>query len=92
MLGFEVRNGQLVGTPSGGAGSARPVSVTNLQLQGKALRFRYNYKLVVFGITSDRHTDFAGELGPDPSALPFTFVTDDGNTRQGWLVRLPEGK
>ncbi len=92
VLAFDLKDGRLVGTPSGGAGSAQPVSVTDLQIEGKTLRFRYNYKLVVFGIASDRHTDFSGELGGDMSAIPFTFDTHDGNVRKGWLVRLPEGK
>ncbi|MDP3426498.1 MAG: caspase family protein, partial [Humidesulfovibrio sp.] len=92
VLKFDVKDGQLVGSPSGGASSARPVSITDIRLQGKTLRFRYNYKLAVFGIASDRHTDFTGELGGDLSALPFTFDTHEGVVREGWLVRLPEGK
>ncbi len=92
VLEFGVKDGQLVGTPSGGASSARPVSVTDIRLQGGTLSFRYNYKLVVFGIASDGHTDFTGELGGDLSAIPFRFATHDGNTRDGWLVRLPGGK
>ncbi|MHC1702028.1 MAG: caspase domain-containing protein [Humidesulfovibrio sp.] len=90
VLNFVIKDGQLAGTPSGGASSARPVSITDIRLQGKTLRFRYNYKLVVFGIASDRYTDFTGELGVDLSALPFTFDTHDGNVRDGWLVRVPE--
>ncbi len=92
VLEFGVKDGQLVGTPSGGASSARPVSVTDIRLQGGTLSFRYHYKLVVFGIASDGHTDFTGELGGDLSAIPFRFATHDGNTRDGWLVRLPGGK
>jgi hypothetical protein len=90
VLDFAIKDGQLAGTPSGGASSARPVSITDIRLQGKTLRFRYNYKLVVFGIASDRYTDFSGELGGDLSALPFTFDTHEGNVRNGWLVRVPE--
>jgi len=92
VLDFVIKDGQLVGTPSGGASSARPVSITDIRLQGKTLRFRYNYKLAVFGIASDRYTDFTGELGGDLSALPFTFDTHEGVVREGWLLRLPEGK
>jgi hypothetical protein len=89
VLDFGIKDGQLVGTPSGGVSSARPVSVTDIRLSGNTLSFRYNYKLVVFGIGSDRYTDFTGELGGDLSAIPFTFDTHDGNPRKGWLVRVP---
>ncbi len=89
VLEFGVKDGRLAGTPSGGVSSARPVSVTDIRLSGNALSFRYNYKLVVFGVASDRYTDFTGELSEDLSAIPFTFVTHDGNSRKGWLVRVP---
>jgi len=92
VLDFVVKDGQLAGTPSGGASSARPVSITDIRLEGKTLRFRYNYELTVFGIASARYTDFAGELGGDLSALPFSFDTHDGAVREGWLLRLPQGK
>lgn len=88
VLEFGVKGGQLVGTPGGGASSARPVSVTDIKLSGNTVSFRYNYKLVVFGVASDRSTDFTGELGEDLSAIPFTFDTHEGNVRKGWLVRL----
>ncbi|MBU1230421.1 MAG: SUMF1/EgtB/PvdO family nonheme iron enzyme [Proteobacteria bacterium] len=89
VLEFDVKDGQLVGTPSGGGSATRPVGITNIRLQGNVLSFRYSYKLVVFGIAKDGYTDFTGELGGDLSATPFRFVTHDGNLRDGWLVRLP---
>ncbi|PKN08350.1 MAG: hypothetical protein CVU73_07815, partial [Deltaproteobacteria bacterium HGW-Deltaproteobacteria-8] len=90
VLEFQVKDGQLVGTPSGGGSATRPVGITNIRLQGKRMSFRYAYKLVVFGVASDGYTDFTGELGGDLSAIPFRFATHDGNLRDGWLVRAPE--
>jgi hypothetical protein len=87
---FGLRDGQLIGTPSGGGSATRPVSITNIRLQGKTLSFRYNYQLVVFGIASDGHTDFTGDLGGEMSALPFTAVLHDGTSREVWLKRLPD--
>ena len=90
VLEFAVRDGQLVGTPSGGGSATRPVGISNIRLQGRVLSFRYAYKLVVFGVASDGYTDFSGELGGDLSAIPFRFATHDGNQREGWLLRVPK--
>lgn len=87
---FGFRDGQLFGTPSGGGSATRPVSITNIRLQGKTLSFRYHYKLVVFGVASDGHTDFTGDLGGERSSLPFKAVTHDGTSRDVWLERLPD--
>lgn len=90
IIAFALDNGRLVATPSGGASSAQPVRVTDIRVSGDTVRFRYVYNLVVFGVASERYTDFSGELGEDLSAVPFTFVTHDGNSRKGWLVRLAD--
>ncbi|MBU1041570.1 MAG: SUMF1/EgtB/PvdO family nonheme iron enzyme [Proteobacteria bacterium] len=90
VLEFDIKNGQLVGTPSGGGSATRPVGITDIRLQGESLSFRYAYKLMVFGVASDGYTDFTGKLGEDMSAIPFRFATHDGNLRDGWLLRLPK--
>lgn len=93
IIGFAVKDGQLVGTAGGSGEHMRLVSISNIQLQGRKLSFQCDFRvgLLLLG-GSGLSYKYSGELGRDMSAIRLKVDSGNGRGGEDWLVRLPDGQ